>query len=84
MRCGLNYHPTEPGGLADSFCVSTFVDDALFAEVELPFLLGRRLLRATTSFVSDSFRLFGNRENGEPPLFKREKVTSWDTRMVML
>ena len=34
--------------------------------------------------MSDSFRLFGYRNTGEPPLFAREKITPWDTRMEML
>lgn len=72
------------GGLQDPFFVSTFVDDALFAEVEMRCLGGRRCLRATRSFVLDSFRWFGNRNAGEPPLFAPEKKTSWDTRMLML
>ena len=70
--------------IRDRFWVETFVDDALFVEVE-SFLEGRRCLRATRSFASDSFRLFGSRrEPGMPPLFARDKTTSWDTRMEML
>ena len=61
----------------------TYVDDALFVELE-SFLKGRRCLRATRSFASDTFRLFGCRNTGEPPLFAREKTTSWDTSMDML
>lgn len=72
------------GGKQDTFHVDTYVDDALFAEVEVTILGGRRCFRATRSFVSDSFRLFGSRAAGEPPLFAREKTTSWDTRMEML
>ena len=45
---------------------------------------GRRCIRATWSFASDSFRLFGCRNTGEPTLFAREKTTSWDTRTEML
>ena len=78
------FPPGSGGGLRDPFRVDTYVDDALFAEVEMRVLEGRRCLRATRSFVSDSFRLFGNRNAGEPPLFAREKTTSWDTRMEML
>ena len=63
--------------------VRTFVDDALFVELE-SFMRGRRCIRASQSFSSDSFRLFGSRSGGEPPLFAREKITSWDTRMEML
>ena len=43
-----------------------------------------RCLRAFQSFSSDSYRLFGTRNDGEAPLFEAEKVTSWDTRMEML
>lgn len=59
------------------------MDDALFVEVET-FLGGRRCLRASRSYASDSFRLFGYQNVGEPPLFAPEKTTSWDTRMEML
>ena len=59
------------------------MDDALFVELE-SHLRGLRCLRASQSFASDSFRLFGSRSGGEPPLFAREKITSWDTRMEML
>ncbi|CAB1102718.1 unnamed protein product [Ectocarpus sp. CCAP 1310/34] len=76
--------PRDSGGMIrNNFWVRTYVDDALFVELE-SFLEGRRCLRATRSFASDSFRLFGTRNSGEPPLFAREKTTSWDTRMEML
>lgn len=78
------YPPGSGGGLGDPFVVNTFVDDALLAEVEIGVLDGRRCLRATRSYVSDSLRLFGSRNAGEPPLFSRGKITSWDTRAEML
>ena len=77
------FPPGFGGILRHTFWVRTYVDDALFVELE-SFLKGRRCLRATRSFASDSFRLFGCRNTGEPPLFAREKTTSWDTRMEML
>ena len=68
--------PAGQGGeFHDPYFVRTFVDDALFAELE-SFLRGGRCLRATQSFASDSFRLFGSRSTGEPPLFDRKKITS--------
>ena len=77
------FPPGFGGTLRHKFWVRTYVDDALFVELE-SFLKGRRCLRATRSFASDSFRLFGCRNTGEPPLFAREKTTSWDTSMDML
>ena len=77
------YPPDRGGGIRDPFWVSTYVDDALFVEVESVFE-GRRCLRASQSFASDSFRLLGSRTHGEPPLFSQHKITSWDTRMDML
>lgn len=77
------FPPGSGGGLRDPFWVSTYVDDALFAEIE-SILEGKRCLRATRSFASDSFRLFGSRDAGEPPLSAPEKTTSWDTCMDML
>ena len=41
-------------------------------------------MRASKSFASDSYGLFGTRNDGEAPLFAAEKVTSWDTRWEML
>ena len=73
------FPPGQGGGYYDPLYVRTFVDDALFAE-----LRGGRCLRASQSFASDSFRQFGSRSGGEPPLFARAKITSWDTRMEML
>jgi len=78
------FPPGSGGGIRDPFLVSTYVDDALLAEVEGPCLEGRRCLRATRSFLSDSFRLFGTRTDGEPALFDPEKTTSGDSSMVML
>ena len=63
--------------------VRTYVHNALFVELQ-SFLKGRQCLRATRSFASDGFCLFGCRNTGESPLFAREKTTSWDTRMEML
>ena len=60
--------------------VSTFVDETSFVEMESIL----RCLRASQSFASDSYRLFGTRNDGEAPLFAAEKVTPWDTRMEML
>ena len=68
------------GGFLDPLWVSTFVDDASFVEMESILWC----LRASQSFASDSYRLFGTRNDGEAPLFAAEKVTSWDTRMEML
>lgn len=73
----------EGGGIHDEFWVRTYVDDALFVELESVFR-GHRCLRASQSFASDSFRLFGTRNDGQPPLFAREKTSSWDTRSEML
>ena len=68
--------PSEFGGmLRHKLWVQVYADDALFVELE-SFLKGRRCLRATRSFASDSFCLFGCRNTGEPPLFAREKTTS--------
>ena len=75
--------PGQGGGFRGKYYVRTFVDDALFVELE-SLMRGRRCIRASQSFASDSFRLFGSRSGGEPPLFAREKITSWDTRMEML
>ena len=76
--------PPGIGGMLRHKCwVRTYVEDALFVELE-SFLKGRQCLRATRSFAYDSFRLFGCRNTVEPPLFAREKTTSWDTRMEML
>ena len=47
-------------------------------------MAGRRCLRAMRSFASGSYRLFGTRTGGEPPLFAPEKTTSVATRMEML
>ena len=74
------YPQDSGGGFLDPLWVSTFVDDALFVEMEHKL----RCLMASQSFASDSFRLFGTRNNGEPPLFAAKKITSWDTRMEML
>ena len=75
--------PGIAGMLRHKCWVRTYVDDALFVELE-SFLKGRQCFRATRSFAYYSFRLFGCRNTGEPPLFAREKTTSWDTRMEML
>ena len=77
------FPPGFGGMLRHKFWVQTYVDDALFVELE-GFLKGKRCLRATRSFASESFRLFDCRNKGEPPLFAREKTTSWDTRMKIL
>ena len=67
--------PPGIGGMLRHKCwVRTYVDDALFVELE-SFLKGRQCLRATRSFAYDSFRLFGCRNTGQPPLFAREKTT---------
>ena len=75
--------PGQEGGFRSKYYVRIFVDDALFVELESP-MRGRRCIRALQSFASNSFRLFGSRNGGESPLFAREKITSWDTRMEML
>ena len=68
--------PGFGGMLRHKFWVRTCVDDASFVELE-SFLKGRRCLRVARSFASDSFRLLGCRNTGEPPtLFAREKTTS--------
>ena len=77
------FPPGSGGRLRDKFWVRTYVDDALYVELE-SFLGGKRCIRASQSFASDSFRLFGNRDSGEPPLFAQEKTTPWDTRVEML
>lgn len=80
MPSNCAYPQDSGGGFLDPLWVSTFVDDALFVEMEHRL----RCLLASQSFASDSFRLFGTRNDGEPPLFAADKVTSWDTRMNML
>ena len=80
---GYVFPPGYGGMLCHKVWARTYVDDALFVELE-SFLKRRRCLRATRSFASDSFRLFSCRNTGELPLFAREKTTSWETRMIML
>lgn len=77
------FPPDSGGRLRHGFWVRTYVDDAIFVELE-SFLAGRRCLRASQSAASDSFRLFGGRNNGEPPLFAPEKTSSWDPHMEVL
>ena len=77
------YPPGVGGRMSDMFWAETFVDDAIVVEVESP-LEGRRCLRASRSYASDCFRGLGSRQAREPPLFSREKTTSWDTRMDVL
>ena len=71
------------GRIRDNFWVRTYVDDALFCELE-SFFRGRRCIKASQSYASDCFRLLGKRTSGMPPLLASEKITSWDTRMEML
>ena len=80
---GCRTPPGAGGGKADRFFIRLYVDDGNLVEIRW-FRNGKRCKQASGSCAADYFRLFGPRRPSDPPLLSPNKLSHWQTKLIVL